>query len=124
MRTSKKSWIVAFLFLCLPPSVLAVDTIDQVRLKPGEMGILTFLEMVSDKLNLQIDASGLGPNFETVVVPDTGPLSSERAKALVLSSLYIQGYTWIYDSATDLYRVMRQRDARDLEIPVITDLAQ
>jgi hypothetical protein len=93
-------------------------------LAAGEMGILSFLEMVSDKLNLQIDASSLDPNFETVVVPDTGPLTLDRAKSLVLSSLYLQGYTWIHDSTTDLYRVMRQRDARDQEIPVITDLAR
>jgi len=121
MRTSKKIGMAGLVLLSLPYTVFGADTPGQIRLKPGEMGLLSFLEMVSDKLDIQIDASGLGPDLETVVVPDTGPLSSDRAKALVLSSLYLQGYTWIHHTASDLYRVMRQRDARDQEIPLITD---
>jgi type II secretory pathway component GspD/PulD (secretin) len=78
--------------------------------------------MVSEKLNLQIDASELSDSdFGAVTVPDAGSLTSERAKALVLTVLYRQSLTWIQDAATDLYRIARLRDARDQEIPLIID---
>jgi type II secretory pathway component GspD/PulD (secretin) len=94
----------------------------QIQLKAGEMTLLPFLAMASEKLDLQIDASGLGgPVLETVTVPDLGPLTPERAREVLLTVLYHQGYAWIHDTATDLYRVVRQRDARDQELPLITD---
>ena len=41
-----------------------------------------------------------------------------------MTALYQQGLTWIHDTAIDIIRVSRQRDARDLEIPVIMDAGQ
>lgn len=93
-----------------------------IRFKSGEMKLFDFLAMVSEKLDIQIDASSLGgSNLETVSIPETGPLSPERAQAVVLTTLYLDGYTWIHDSKTGFYRILRQRDARDLELPTVTD---
>jgi type II secretory pathway component GspD/PulD (secretin) len=124
MRTIKKFLILAISFVGLSTLAHAENTSSMIHLKPGEMEFMSFLEMVSDQLDLQINASGLGSVSGTVVVPDTGALTSDRAKSLVLSILYLQGYTWIHDSATDLYRVMRVRDARDQETPMITEPAR
>ena len=95
-----------------------------VHFKAGEMALLPFLDMVSEKLDIQIDASILGHDGATITVPDFGPLSPGRAEAVVLTALYQQGLTWIHDTAIDIYRVSRQRDTRDLEIPVIMDAGQ
>lgn len=124
MKTLKLSW-VALVLVTFPTLTLASDPSEKILLRSGEMGLFGFLEMVSEKLDLQIDASSLGVPPETsVVLPNTGPLSVESAKALVLSSLYLQGYTWLRDASTDLYRVMRIRDARDQETPMITEEAK
>jgi type II secretory pathway component GspD/PulD (secretin) len=120
MTKGIKLWLVGALFIAMP--ALCADR--GIQLRSGEMGLGDFLEMVSDRLDLQIDASGLDMSSGKFVVPDTGPLSPDRAKALVLSALYLQGYTWIHDGVTDLYRIMRLRDARDQETPMITDAAQ
>ncbi len=124
MRISKTSWISGFLFFVLPYLGFSADLETKIRLRPGEVGLVSFLEMASEELDLQIDVSGVDIRpLETVFVPDTGPISPERAKALVLTALYLGGYTWIHDTATDFYRVLRLRDARDQEIPIITDAA-
>ncbi|MCM2279011.1 MAG: hypothetical protein NDJ89_13125 [Oligoflexia bacterium] len=116
--------VAIFVFLVLThflQTVLAAENPDRVRFKAGEMGLLPFLEMVSERLEISIDASGLGNgSSETIAVPDAGEMTRERAKALALTSLYLSGYTWIQDTSTDLHRVVRQRDARDQEIPVIS----
>lgn len=91
-----------------------------VHLKAGESGLGEFLEMVSEKLDIQVNASGLDLK-ERISIPETGPLPLERAKALVLSSLYLKGYTWIYNAPVDLYRVLKQRDARDQEVPMLSE---
>src|SRR5690349_19131279 len=119
-----KLWVVGALLIHSSTSALSANRPGELQLRSGEMGLLNFLEMVSDQLDLQIDASALGPSRGTVVIPDIGPLSPDRAKALVLSTLYLQGYTWIHDTTHDLYRIMLQRDARDQETPMITDAAQ
>jgi general secretion pathway protein D len=118
MKTSKA--LVAFLFFS---QIGLAATVGPIQLKTGEMGFLNFLQMVSEKLDIQIDASGLGSNAEAqkVNVPDAGPLNSDRAKAEVLSILYLSGYNWIYNPSTNLYRVLNQRDARDQELPIITE---
>lgn len=96
-----------------------------IQFKSGEMKFLDFLAMVSEKLDYQIDASALGgADLEMVAVPETGPLSSDRAQAVALTVLYLEGYTWIHDTKTGFYRVLRQRDARDLELPIIADEKQ
>jgi type II secretory pathway component GspD/PulD (secretin) len=120
-----QSLIVGLIGLLLSVSAYAADGKGEIQLKPGEMGLLPFLEMVSDKLDIQIDASRLsGSDLGTVTVPDLGAVSRERAQAVVLTTLYLQGYTWIHDSVIDLYRIVHQRDARDEEVPLITDQAQ
>ena len=124
MNIQTKIWSVGSVFLSLSIPAICADGPGEIQLKTGEMGFFNFLEMVSERLDLQIDASGLGSTSTIIVIPDTGPLSLDRAKALVLSVLYLQGYSWIHDSATDLYRIMYQRDARDQETPMITDAAQ
>ncbi|MCM2323351.1 MAG: hypothetical protein NDJ90_08830 [Oligoflexia bacterium] len=89
------------------------------------MGLIPFLELVSEKLDVSIDASGIGGGgSETVAVPELGALSRDRAQALVLTSLTLAGYTWIHDTAAEMYRVVRLREARDQEIPVISDFAK
>jgi len=129
MRSSKHrhsiKWSIAGLvLLSLSCSALAGDASSEIRFKSGEMGLIAFLEMVSEKLDMTIDASGLGSDsLETIAVPEMGALNRDRAQALVLTSLYLAGYTWIHDTAAEMYRVVRLRDARDLEIPVITDPA-
>jgi general secretion pathway protein D len=116
MKTLNRFLMAGFLALASPSSAAE----GTVRLQAGEMRLQAFLEMVSERLDLQVDASELGsPLPGTVTVADAGPLSPERAKALVLSTLYLEGYTWIHDPVLDLYRIMRARDARDSEIPII-----
>jgi hypothetical protein len=89
------------------------------------MGFATFLEMISEKLDLQINASGLKiSESETVAVPDTGPIDFDQGKAVALTALYLSGYTWIHDPATDVYRVLKLRDARDQELPLITEASK
>lgn len=124
MSTFKKIGMIGALLMSLSIQALGADMVGEIQLKTGEMGFLSFLEMVSDRLNIQVNASGLEVPSKTVVVPNSGPLSLDRAKALVLSTLYLQGYTWVHDSATDVYRIMHQRDARDQETPMIADSAQ
>src|SRR5690242_6858179 len=102
MSTLAKMWIVCALFVSMP----VFSSGHEIQFKSGEMGFLNFLEMVSEKLDLQIDASTLGSSRGIIVIPDAGPLTLDRAKALVLSALYLRGYTWIHDSATDLYRII------------------
>jgi type II secretory pathway component GspD/PulD (secretin) len=104
----------------------ATESRAPVQFKAGEMQLLPFLEMVSEKLDLPIDASGLGDpaNLESVTLPATAPLPYDRAKELVLTTLTLQGYTWILDGQTGHYRVVRQREARDQEIPLIVDRQQ
>ncbi|MGK5085596.1 secretin N-terminal domain-containing protein [Bdellovibrionota bacterium FG-1] len=117
--------IFMILFLLLTHSVFAAETTAQIHFKPGEMGLFPFLEMVSEKLDLQIDASSLDNSpSEVMTVPDTGPLTLERAQAVVLTMLDLHGYAWIHDTSNDLYRILRQRDARDQELPLITDPRQ
>ena len=123
MNTIKKLCVGALMMSASIPAFSA-DGAGEIQLKAGEMGFLNFLEMVSDRLNIQVNASGLDVGSKTVTVPNTGPLSLDRAKALILSTLYLQGYTWLHDSSTDTYRIMHQRDARDQETPMITDSAQ
>lgn len=124
MRLIAKFFSVSVVLVFLSISSFGSDQSGQIQLKTGEMGFLTFLEMVSEKLDLQIDASGLGTHLRSVVIPDMGPLSPDRTKALILTVLSQQGFTWIHDTSTDLYRVLPLRDARDQETPMITDPAQ
>jgi len=121
MRVQKRNLLTLFTLLFLSWGGRALAATDLVQLKSGKMGLNSFLEMVSDKLKIQIDASGLGGSNDTVSVPEVGLVSTERAKAMVLTSLYLQGYTWIHSTAYDLYRVLPLRDARDQEIPLLTD---
>lgn len=126
MRTLKQGRIISgLMLLTLPCYVFAANSAGEVRFKTGYMGLIPFLEMVSEKLDVTVDASGLGNGSqETIAVPEMGALNRERATAFVLTSLYLAGYTWIHDTAVDMYRVVRLRDARDQEIPVITDAAK
>jgi type II secretory pathway component GspD/PulD (secretin) len=123
MKTTRMYFATGLVLLILSCSAIAEEKIDQVRFKSGEMGLISFLEMVSEKLDLQIDASGLADSdLSSVTVPETTEgLSSERAKALVLTILYRQSFTWVKDAATDIYRIAKLKDARDQEIPLISD---
>jgi general secretion pathway protein D len=122
MKTIKMYFIACLVLLTLSYSAIAQEKTDLVRFKSGEMGLISFIEMVSEKLDLQIDASGLADSdLSPVTVPDTEALSAERAKALVLTILYRQNFTWVKDAATDIYRIAKLKDARDQEIPLISD---
>ncbi|OFZ18026.1 MAG: hypothetical protein A2X94_04570 [Bdellovibrionales bacterium GWB1_55_8] len=117
--------IAGMMLFGLPCSAGAADPSGDIRFKAGEMELIAFLEMISEKLDVTIDASGLGDgSLGTIAVPEMGALNRERANALVLTSLYLEGYTWIHNTAADMYRVVRLRDARDQEIPVISDPAR
>jgi type II secretory pathway component GspD/PulD (secretin) len=118
MSGLKLSWCT---ILCLLGASLPSQAAEKVRLLPGEMKLTDFLAMVSERLDLSIDASGLDDVGTLISVPDIGPIEPERAKSLVLTALYLQSYSWIYNPTTDLYRVLQTRDARDQELPMLTD---
>jgi hypothetical protein len=102
------------------PAHEALAATADARFKAGETSILNLLESASEQLDMQIDASAadLGPASK-VTLPDWGPLAPTRAKEAVLTALRLGSYTWIHDPKLDLYRVMKLRDARDFEVPVI-----
>lgn len=110
--------LVAALFVCA--SARPVHAADTYRFKPGAIELMAFLEQVSGILEIGLDASAVegGPIVE---IPDLGPVSRERAFAMFSSLLYQEGFTWVLDVSTGLYRVMRIRDARDQELPWIED---
>jgi type II secretory pathway component GspD/PulD (secretin) len=120
MKTAIALLLLAALTMASPSVGSAAEGL--VQFESGEMKLSDFLAMVSEKLDIQIDASGLGGAIQEIVsIPETGPLSPERAQAVVLTALNLAGDTWIHDSRTGFYRVLRQRDARDLELPAISD---
>jgi general secretion pathway protein D len=106
--------------LLLSTASIAASPASTVQFKPGTMGLLSFIEMVSEKLDLQVDASRVSEMGRvSVSIPDLGPVSVDRAKAMVLTSLHLQGLTWIHVPSIDLYRITRERDARDEDIPLL-----
>lgn len=118
MKYSKVIAILGVIFMVSTPAYAGSDRL--VQLKAGEQGFGEFLAMISERLDIQVSASGMDLK-ERISIPETGPLSLERAKALVLTSLYLKGYTWIYSASNDLYRVLRQREARDQEVPTLSE---
>jgi type II secretory pathway component GspD/PulD (secretin) len=89
------------------------------------MGLMDFVEMASDAMEIEINASTLdssGKHRVTVSRSDT--MTREQAMARFLSQLSIQGFTLVQDEDMGFYRVVRLREARDDAIPFVTDPAQ
>lgn len=120
MKIRSVMWILLAVWMSV--GARAAEPGGSIRLQSGEMDLVSFLETVSERLDIQIDASRLnGSELGKVTVPDGGLLTRERAEAVVLTALALRGYTWVHDPVVDLYRITRQRDARYEEIPFITD---
>ncbi|MEK6705291.1 MAG: secretin N-terminal domain-containing protein [Bdellovibrionota bacterium] len=125
----KKRTIVALmsgLLCCLSFSItsMAKDSSGNVRVKTGEMSLMAYLEGVSEVLGLQISASDLkGQDGPTVSVSFGGPMTREQAMAQMYSVLALRGYTLIHEANIDVYHLLRMRDARDSNLPLIIDQA-
>ena len=51
MKQSKLLWIASLMLLLLPCTLPAAESTRMVQLKAGEMALLPFLDMVSEKLD-------------------------------------------------------------------------
>lgn len=97
---------------------------DKVQFKTGEMSMLSYIEMVSEAMKIQINASTIEEKDSLRVVVTQGtPKSPEQAMNEFLVHLSLREYTLVYDSDLDFYQVLRMRDARDERIPLVTDAA-
>lgn len=93
--------------------------------KSGEIPLIDYLESVSDALGIQINATSADKTSTTLV--SVAPLKS-ASKDQILTQLYtllsLQGYSLIFDEKIQSYHLMRSRDARDANLPIITELSK
>ena len=85
--------------------------------------LFSYIEEVSDKLGVELSFSGTshGDEETVVVVP---PVDADHLMDQFLTVLFETGYALVPEPDQGGYQVMRQRDARDREIPFILDKDQ
>lgn len=95
---------------------------DEIRFESGEMELVAYVEMVADALDLQINASMLPrSDSQKVGLRQTGPFTREQALSQLFTTLALNGFTIVHDADLNLYRVLRMRDARDENIPLLKE---
>jgi type II secretory pathway component GspD/PulD (secretin) len=115
----------AILLLSVFLSLTAWAEEGTIRLKTGEMPLLEYVTMTSKALGLVLNATAIdNKDSSHVTVSRPGPFTREEVMTQMLTTTFLQGYTLVHDEELDFYRVMRQRDARDAPLRLVTDLAQ
>lgn len=104
-------------------AVLADAKVDSssVRIRTGDMRLMSYLENLSDTLEIAISSTDLSNGGPEIHVSFGGPMTREQALVQAHSLLSMQGFALIYQTDLDAYRLMRLRDARDSNVPLIAD---
>lgn len=127
MKTTNAFFLISFaLVLSLANSSLSWATppfqeSKLIQIKAGEMDLMSYLEMLSDTLQIQINASALEGHSATVTLSQGGAMTREQILTQAYSQLSLQGYTLIHEADFDVYRLLRLRDARDENVPFVAD---
>ena len=97
---------------------------NTIRFKTGEMELSSFVEMAAGALAINVNASALESLRAVITSSVAGPFTQEQGLTQLMSVLALQGIALVHDEDLEIYRIMRVRDARDANIPLILDPAQ
>jgi len=95
---------------------------ESIKFSSGIMPMIEFLNQVSNRLKISIEASSVGKPLKTQIHVESDPFADrEDALTYVHSVLAFHDLTLVHDEVTDVYRLQRVRDARDSGLSIVTE---